>query len=130
MEESLITFETAKLAKEKGFNIPVWFTWIVSPQGDALWNDFEEGQFGQITIKENHNEYIFRQSAPTQSLLQKWLREVHKIIVFVAPLIPECNEFGVTIYSNKYTSEKDLAFYKNYEEALEVGLQEALKLIK
>jgi hypothetical protein len=61
--------------------------------------------------------------------LQKWLREIHNIIVFVAPLIPDCNEFGVTIYSNKYSCELNNAFYKTYEEALEIGLQEALKLI-
>lgn len=130
MEESLITLETAKLAKEKGFNIPVWFTWIVSPQGDALWNDFEEGQFGQITVKENHNEYMFRQSAPTQSLLQKWLREVHKIYIYVTPVgITRVSGKQVIKWQNNIGVRENLK-HNTYEIALEKGLQKALKLIK
>lgn len=65
---------------------------------------------------------------PTQSLLQKWLREEHNLCVSVwydigwkveVILIPDSED----VYDSIKT-------YDLYEEALEVGLQEALKLIK
>lgn len=77
MTDTLITFETAKLAKSKGFNIPVRF-----------------GVFGsKMKLTENHGWEHYKilelndwnkkprksYSVPTQSLLQKWLREVHDI---------------------------------------------------
>jgi hypothetical protein len=80
-------------------------------------------------------------SAPTQSLLQRWLREVHEIEVISYPIIVGSYSFKIykfteiinIIYlngrsvSNKKDNNKN---WPNYEEALEEGLQEALKLIK
>ena len=109
-----ITFETAKLATEKGF------TTIVSPEGfyeksgRRWWYSWENGD----------EDYI----CTTQSILQKWLRDVHRIDIHC-----ECNyerdmwTFGFRKkgYSyNHYPLE-----YKTYEEALESGLQNALNLI-
>jgi len=125
MEETLVSFKVAKLAKEKGFDEKVYreydksgYLRCTSKSADVVLGPYDE------LLKST--EY----PAPTQSLLQRWLREVHNIFVFISPLIPNCREFGVTIYSNKYTCEKDLGFYNQYEKALEVGLFEALKLIK
>jgi hypothetical protein len=73
-------------------------------------------------------------SAPTQSLLQKWLREVHNIDVWVNK-IGSTNEkkyyFNVMV-NNKFvnTTNSNSKTFLKYEEALEVGLQEALKLIE
>ena len=70
----------------------------------------------------------------TQSLLQKWLREEHNIHIGV-----ELIEDGwiVQIFNIEFQkTEADVEFdeyysgYKTYEEALEKGLQESLKLIK
>lgn len=65
--------------------------------------------------------------------LQKWLREVHKIvvesIVFDKGFLENdkfCYQWRV--YDNTEDWFTGLEF-KTYEEALEVGLQEALKLI-
>ena len=132
MEDTLIGFETAKLAKEKGYDNKL-LTYYKNDleKGDYLFEELIKNQTEWISNFQSKYEYDKNISvAPSQSLLQKWLREVHNIIVFVAPLIPYCKEFGVTIYSNKYICEKDLAFYNQYEKALEIGLQEALKLIK
>jgi len=101
MQESLITFETAKLAKEKGFNIEQRIITVYNPD----------------TKKETQlDEY-----GATQSLLQKWLREVHNIYFFILGTIPY------------YVGGGDLVeYYYNfdtYEKAFEKGLQEALKLI-
>jgi len=119
MTEQLITFETAKLAKEKGLpqlNNGIYYT-----------KDKEHCLVGWGI--DNLREY----SAPTQSLLQKWLREVHDIHVCV---ITFNNSKGLyTIYTTynkeEYHGNRDAqVWFKTYEEALEIGLQEALKLIK
>ena len=118
MKEQLITFETAKLAKEKGFDSKY------TEDYDTL------GFVQQRGILESHN--LERVSAPTQSLLQKWLREVHNIYVLIE--IHDSAKwfyFQITYKTNEgveYTVPS--SFYNTYEEALEVGLQEALKLIK
>jgi len=122
MKEEIITFETAKLAKEKGFEI----TWLKD------YFDLKDNrQYGQCVVfspelysydDENHI------GLSTQSLLQKWLREKHKIAVLVT-LCPD--NYGYDIIRDE--SFVEIIKYKrnflNYENALEEGLQEALKLI-
>ena len=106
MKEKLIEFETAKLAKEKGFT-----------NFNCFWPD------DCLTI-----------GRPTQSLLQKWLREVHNIEVISWPHFKRLS-YGCDVYH--YTTKNSNGFTtielnpsKTYEDALELGLQEALKLIK
>jgi hypothetical protein len=118
MEEQLIEFETAKLAKDKGFNeIPCHYV-------------YDEGILKQSYQAFNRLNF---ELAPTQSLLQKWLREEHEIY-----LCPIWNTYNVDLmdmlgYKCKiFTWKKgeDMTkVFKTYEEALEKGLQEALKLI-
>lgn len=69
-------------------------------------------------------------SAPTQSLLQKWLREEHSLHIMISCLLGGGGYmFDVleTMYGDKRTV--CVKEFKTYEEALENGLQEALKLI-
>ncbi len=124
MKEQLILFETAKLAKEKGFDEPS-DTYVT--KGDKY--ETEEGAFFK-------NSYGFI-TAPTQFLLQKWLREEHNIYIEVG--LNFNDKFHVAVYNRNYKevldtiknkifldSSNDL---KTYEEALEQGLIEALKLV-
>ena len=82
----------------------------------------------------------FNCSTPTQTLLRKWIKEKHQIhvvcIVFDDKIgyYPVLNPFGVQ-YNNIPRSEKGKHVYlkdfcrESFEEALETGLTEALKLI-
>jgi hypothetical protein len=121
MKEQLTSFATARLAKIKGFDWPVKnFMWI------------EEGNYertNSVYYESDHNKSAERRSLPTQSLLQKWLRDKHGIIVLPED---ECHpEIWVfNIHSKKGYFHYTKRAYKTYEEALEVGLLEALKLIK
>ena len=134
MKEQLITFETAKLTKEKG-----WTTNYLSTL-DYYKTDGIKAKLEDLTKNRDYKNFYFH--APTQSLLQKWLREVHKF---------EIQIFTMGVYMNKLTNPhsefknsigfktycyglnadygKDDRGFKTYEEALEKGLQEALKLI-
>ena len=133
MEDTLINFETAKLAKDKGFN------WKVSLHYESNGNRF----FDKVECNFNNVELIC--SAPTQSLLQKWLREVHNINVesnylpnikkyrclFIPMTLKKPSEYSTprTAFTSRlnYLGKEN---YNTYEKALEAGLQEALKLIK
>ena len=75
--------------------------------------------------------------APTQSLLQKWLREKHNLIVYLLPNIEIGSinewEYQISKYENNHTQSNRFELNEingTYEEALEKGLQKALKLIK
>ena len=125
MEEQLISFETAVLAKEKGFKIPT----PVMYKG----NERSYGHNNEWGIDEKRldGEFPYRNqqwySIPTQSGLQKWLREKHNIHLIAYKNINIDGYDWCFITTDGITN---INSYKTYEEALEVGLQEALKLVK
>ena len=168
MKEQLISFETAKLAKEKDFNILQHSYYF--EDGEFKENSLkgtngyygEEYEFNLSEFNENWNDkwltkktgdrcfgcskqkgYLETFSAPTQSLLQRWLREVHNIYVESyhdltsdGTKIQFYTSWGFLQQKDKNGNRNVNGWYdeyndwKTYEEALEIGLQEALKLIK
>ena len=126
MKDERILFDTAKLAKEKGFmesgDYPLWYH--SNGEEASIWKDF-----WNIKKEEYPNhEAILR---PTQSLLQRWLRDVHKIDIFITKTN---NSYSPSVYG------KNISYHaigvtlfgkdKSYKEALELGIITALKLIK
>ena len=115
MKEELIKFETANLAKKKGFD------WVV-PSSYLIYTEELSPTTTSYNNREDYN------SAPTQSLLQKWLREEHNILVITDYDVNHKMYFYWMITDETRGIKRD--FYSTYEKALEKGLQEALKLIK
>ena len=115
--EQYVSFDTAKMLKEAGFDVPCdkWYG--------------EEGFF----MSGNH-KYC---KCPTLQLAARWLREVHRIVVDVAYIPPHV---GRDVWQYFVGGMDDMVWpgdyepsdrkYETYEEAMEVGLQEAIKLIK
>ena len=127
MEDTRITFETAKLAKEKGFpqennrlEIP-YYNYRGEFKGDV--SDWRVRKY----IRGEDTSDIEFVSAPTQSLLAKWLREEHNIHLIAYKNINIDGYDWCFITTDGITN---INSYKTYEEAYEIGLQEALKLIK
>lgn len=157
MQEQLISLETAKLAKEKSFDEACSWIYYDPPKirkdlgVHPLTKDpykikldySSDGPRKYNFYKNTPKDNIERYHACSQSLLQKWLREVHKINV-EANWLPnlqkyrclykpmnirpkDFDSFGAyNMIMNNYVGMED---FPTYEEALEVGLQEALKLI-
>ena len=126
MEDTRITFETAKLAKEKGFTqetnrfeIP-YYNYKGEFKGDV--SDWRVRKY----IRGEDTSNIEFVSAPTQSLLSKWLREKHNIHLIAYKNINIDGYDWCFITTDGITN---INSYKTYEEAYEIGLQEALKLI-
>lgn len=126
MKDELVGIVVAKLAKDKKFlevnPYPFWFhaNGKEAKKFEDLWNVKTSEYF--------EHECILR---PTQSLLQRWLRETQEIHVEViskkyktkiATCIPRTFKY---IINGTYS----LTVYNTYEEALEEGLLQGLKLI-
>lgn len=107
IEESYVSFDTAKMLKEAGFDVP---------------------------CRGGYHVNRFRYEAPTQALAARWLREVHKLHVFAK----RTYEYALDKFSwGYYIQNSDYEYCKNfeigfdkYEQAIEEGLREAIKLIK
>jgi hypothetical protein len=110
MEEQLITFETAKLAKEKGFNIKSCFPLSYDDKGQLYNLEYQN-------LPEDSGEFY----CVTQSLLQKWLREANGAHVNI--------HLGSERLQLLYINSCFINEFRTYEEALERGLQRALNLI-
>ena len=129
MTEEFVTLETAKLLKEKGFKEDVFtFYEVDCVEGDMILSE-------TCDESENFNEKNDCLSAPTQSLAQKWLRETKNIHICVYNCacgygyeISKADN-GTHITSSVYEGPNDGGKWDVYEDALEAGLQEALKLI-
>ncbi len=122
MQEKLIDFETAKLAKEKGFDNE---SNIYYNETGELLNDIYFSSLQPTKLCKYFD-------VPTQSLLQKWLREVHNIEVETNRIrYSNSKEYVFDVRSNNVQLKSPLTkTFNTYEEALEMGLQEALKLIE
>jgi hypothetical protein len=141
MQEQLISFKTAVLAKEKGFDLKVDSIYSEYSNNSTIIDNSHLKEYNKFSKTEyienkNWNKSNKFTSAPTQSLLQKWLREVYNIHVSSVEGFQDGKiyyEAWVNIFKNKKFEEQhfDLEMYSDkYEEALEIGLQEALKLIE
>jgi len=137
MEEELISLETAKLAKEKGFN-ELSVLVVYNPPKISESGTLTKGIYTKRTYdyyKESPKDNIERIHLVRQTLLQKWLREVHNIYVTALPSYADNNKnkkcFFEIAYDNKLKQMGDkYSYFETHEEALEAGLQEALNLIK
>jgi hypothetical protein len=130
MQDKLIDFKTAKLAKKKGFNIIQWYSNIASLYSKEG-NHSYYMNYGRM-YSGLSDGYI---SAPTQNLLKAWLREEHKIDILVAPVgdnSPSLNTIGYygEICRDMSQNNIETDTKETYEEAFEEVLLKALKLIK
>jgi hypothetical protein len=139
MQDQLVTKETALLAKDKGF---YWDTALgLSLREFGGYNTKISTMVGSDPIiKWDRFDSDLRM--PTQSLLQKWLRDIHNINITIClsgkkydePSYPwdsfEQDEvFFYVIIHNKNESTTLEPYFNIYEEALEQALIESLKLI-
>lgn len=125
IEESYVSLKTARMLKEVGFDVPCNSQYT---ENEFAWENLRKTDF-------NKNDYVF--SRPTQALAARWLREVHRIVVdvtFIPPLFDGVNwqyfigNMDDMVWEGDF--EPSERKYATYEEALEAGLQEAIKLIK
>ncbi len=138
MEDTLIGFETAKLAKLKGF-VGKWCTTYYKVDGVVGYIAYYE----YYDNNEDDNPMVFDKvkplcEAPTQSLLQKYLRDKHNIHIQIHTKVFHKDKthykltywcIGLKLKYNPKEIFKSVEDYDTYEECLEYALQQALNLI-
>ena len=117
--ENYVSFETAKLLKEKGFECAT-LHYYYDKDGDLL--------FSAWRVDASKNEF----GAPTLQMVMKWLREVHKIHISVMIGFdvdnPQYYFFNPSVsrFSNK-SGEYETPFgekeFNTYEEAAEAAIK-------
>lgn len=135
MKEEIVSFETAKIAKERGFDVYCREAYIETQEhtlpcrgGDYNF-PYQAPRVLSVEFRDNYNTVIA--NAPTQSLLQRWLREIHNIHIKIHA--SNYNRFHTEVYNivtfkNIYDNNPHVKIVpKTYEEALEIGLQKSLK---
>ena len=90
--EDYVSFETAKLLKEKGFDEPCL---------SYFWSEGIDTSYTEIPFTQN-NMYEGQILRPTLQMAMKWLREVHKLAVFPTTYYREMSgtvrhDYGSTI---------------------------------
>jgi hypothetical protein len=150
MKDEKITLATAKLAKEKSYNIGCngsYTEFLKTHKSDNPSFAMKKGEIeyddsfffiNNNSLCDNSNENYTMYAAPAQSLLQRWFREVHSIEIFVKPFyIPQLSREGCFKYyglvvlkecvseCNASSECKD-----KYEDALEDALKLAFNFIK
>ena len=124
-----VSRRVAVLAKEKGFNGKSrnFFKDENSARTKESFNSMVSYKPYVFRDWNNSKEFINHITAPTQSQLQKWLRD-KKIIVLVCHIGFDNEPFYYTIINHpRELDEND--YFSTYEDAIDVGLFNALTLL-
>lgn len=139
IQEDYVSFETAKLLKENGFDAECHSHYYPChyPDGSIKYEKDEGAQKGDKTWYNVHSlknlpkdHYL----APTLQMAMKWLRETHKLFVFISPWLMlesdiqyyfEIREIKTSDFETlyDYTSKELNSFEKAAEAAIKYCLE-------
>lgn len=126
MKDEFVTLETAKALKDKGFD---WKCNSIITIGGTI-RSYESPQDLSYLTEIEGKPYEFL--LPALHLAQKWLRETKNLHVEISYMHGDYWIYDIlTIPKHDLVglSDRPLVHYKSYEEALEAGIFEALKII-
>ena len=133
IEEDYVSFETAKLLKEKGFDEMCFHYW--HEKDNELVHSKSPHPIRNIT-----NPCFFGPAAPTLQMAMKWLREVHGVFISICNGNHKADNrdtstpddvycfFVITDTRALYEEEKQcLKEFSSYEEACEAAIKYCLE---
>ena len=132
--EDYVSFETAKLLKEKGFDEyckSVYHVGSVCSVASLGYHD-NEG-YGEIIVEKQNSDfgkYDNAISAPTLQMAMKWLRKKHILIVLDVENFYMDGSVASWIYHiwcDDNIEENHSASFKTYEEACEAAIKYCLE---
>lgn len=111
--EDYVSYEVAKLLREKGFNEPCYTCYL----------NKELSHYDYVSTNFELIENVI--SAPTHQMVMKWLREVYNIVISIFPTIETDmivrEDYNYTIYKNR------TAIYQNSSLTYEQSSEESIK---
>ena len=133
IEESYVSFNTAKMLKEAGFDIPCREIYRAYRMGNYVFRKYDRKNTKDDLCWNSDDGFQYEYLAPTQALAERWLREVYGIMI-VSFFDDYMSKWYYVIDGVKKQSVikcvQSASDYDDYETALDNGLQEAIKLIK
>jgi hypothetical protein len=134
IHEEYVSFDTAKLLKEAGWDIPTRGIYRTNRNGDYRFVEYDRKSSLSNCTRCLTDGFAYEYLAPTQALAARWIREVYKLQVLSNC---ECDtmKWYYAIYDiDMIDPVRDIHFsednYDTYEQAMEAGLQRAVKMIK
>ena len=133
IEEQFVSFDTARMLKEAGFDIPCRGIYVTDRTGYYEFREYDNKQTTDDLCWDSEDGFQYEYLAPTQALADKWLREVHNVAIYS---LYDDNMEQWFYFIDAFTNNSIIdgfwsgSEYDNYESAFEGGLQEAIKLIK
>lgn len=115
IQEAYVSYETAKLLKEKGFDESC--RWAYDPNSSSFAKNFSEPKNSELS------EYEY--SKPTQAMAMRWLREIHNINIDIVSIWNLKRwEYQVFIITPSTAAHPyvDHTLYMVYEEAIDAAL--------
>ena len=118
IQEAYVSFETAKLLKEKGFDV----------HGDGSYGSgikvyWEYSPFGKLRDCSTSSPSEKAYPAPSQALAMRWFREVHNLHIIIDYSIP----YKMYAFDISEDSLIDSFIYETYEEAVETAIKYCLE---
>ena len=121
--EDYVSFETAKLLKEKGFNGKCNKCYAYFVDDDIRCLDLKYPKLAQSLIANRH-------PCITLQMAMKWLREVHNIHIDICSIWDTTHwlyQVFVITPRTARNSYVDKILYTSYEQAVEAGIKYSLK---
>ena len=122
IKEAYVSFEVAKLLKEKGFEVITYM--VYDNQGNF---DYQNC----VCCNVDRMPCLY---APTHQMACAWLREVHKVLIVIDAYHADHWEgyidcFEIRIYSHASTIivPNEIAYHSDYTEAVEAALKYILE---
>ena len=119
INEDYVSFETAKLLKEKGFDYPT-LRYYYDEDGDLL--------FSAWRVDDGKNGFV----APTLQMAMKWLRDVHSLYIDIVTSFSQdgiCYTFSCFNTMDLIQGAKETSYheYQTHEEACEEAIKYCLE---
>ena len=127
--EDYVSYEMAKLLKEKGFDelCPTFYE-IDEPNSGPKYSE-KLGWFlhNSYDYSDRHGKMII--SAPTLQMAMKWLREVHKLHVDIDPSEGDWNPTVITLkdWTCAVKFGDNIPIQDSYEQACEAAIKYCLE---
>ena len=124
--EDYVSFETAKLLEEKGFEYnPDESYWLIDANNTMYWIS-SIGAYDYVDVPtESFQRPKNGYRLVTQAMAMKWLREVHHI--FIRVIQSHIEYCACEIYYNRVSHYEFQESFNSYEEAAEAGIKYCLE---
>lgn len=142
--EFFVDFNDALLLRQLGFDWDISTCYNVNEQDNEVYTYYR--QFNWNMPRESYEKYssdnIFHAfihendeqieyiSAPTLDLVQRWLRDIHKLYISILPNSNNSWSFRIDVHQQLNDEIYSGGDFETYEDAQEVAIKKCLEIIQ